>query len=923
MKTSYFCLLAALVSFSLCDCSVAAANGTALYTNGTLKYPSEETGLLAFKTALEDPRNVMANWNVSIQPDLCLWNGIICNVNGSVIYLFFVKELLAGPISPSLSNLTRLRTLDLRQNSLTGTIPPELAALPSLTSVKLSYNKLEGTIPSEFGRSTLRTLALHYNRLSGSLPDALWNCTGLRQLTIYANNLTGTISPSIGNLTNLWTLRLSDNNFYGEIPSSIGNITGLIFIGLAGNSFNGTIPSTICQQKTVNNILLNGNNLSGSFPPELLRCTQLVNLTLDNNKLSGSIPEGFFNLLILQTLTLSNNNFSGSLPTDLSNARSLNYFDIHSNNFSGTLPDFSEVKNLTYVDLSGNPLLGGLFPTSLLSSASTLNTLYVNDSHLEGPLPSSIVNFTSLSQFNFSGNYFNGTVPSSVQTYLENRNMSTTSWLSLVSGNCLRGDPDANCSNFYNRICYLSNQRPPTDCFMDPLLSEKSEKHTLGTALILSVVGATVLLALLIGSGMLLVPFKKKETVRMQVKSVNVTRGGPIVSMRVTKGGNGEGKEVMETDKDGVVDIGNSGIATSASALVVTKKALTETKERDIGFPKPVMSVSPKGGNVKKLSLEQLRIATDNFSMKLGSGSLGDTFQGTLGNGKVVAVKMLKNTNQSTLSSAAFVEEVESIHKLQNPHLVGLLAYCQEGSVRAFVNQYVSNSSLYDHLHEGRPKLTWNERMRIALGVSLGIDYLHSAQPQACHGDIKSSNVLLTDDLSAKVVDFSFDKEKLLGHSANPLSSHTNLRGAFGYVDPDNLEGLKMSEKSDVYSFGVLLFELVTGRKALQEDSMTLVVWVQDYLVTRDRLPQMVDPEIRSTVPVTELEAVVAVAQACTRTTKSKRPTMNEVKNALVERLKISPAMAAPQNKGLGDSFDSDDLLSNASIASSGYDEMR
>eukprot|EP00897_Mesotaenium_endlicherianum_P008557 jgi/Mesen1/772/ME000110S_11038 len=134
----------------------------------------------------------------------------------------------------------------------------------------------------------------------------------------------------------------------------------------------------------------------------------------------------------------------------------------------------------------------------------------------------------------------------------------------------------------------------------------------------------------------------------------------------------------------------------------------------------------------------------------------------------------------------------------------------------------------------------------------------------------------------------------------NPLSSAVSLRGGFGYLDPEFVRTRALSKKSDVYAFGVLLFEIVSGQRAMQEDATSLLVHVQGYLVSRERLPDMVDPAIHpESVPIGELESVVAVAQACTRADSAKRPSMSDVKNALVERLKVTPAMAAPRREGV------------------------
>eukprot|EP00271_Cylindrocystis_brebissonii_P013459 TRINITY_DN332_c0_g1_i13.p1 TRINITY_DN332_c0_g1~~TRINITY_DN332_c0_g1_i13.p1 ORF type:complete len:365 (+),score=70.88 TRINITY_DN332_c0_g1_i13:1361-2455(+) len=317
---------------------------------------------------------------------------------------------------------------------------------------------------------------------------------------------------------------------------------------------------------------------------------------------------------------------------------------------------------------------------------------------------------------------------------------------------------------------------------------------------------------------------------------------------------------------------------------------------------------------VPRMTMEQLRIVTNNFSSQIASAAVGDTYEGALSNGRAVAVRVLKTSPESLATNAMFLEEVKKLYRLQNSHLAGLVAFCQDGDEeRALIYEHVpGGGSLYDHLHEdGYPPLSWDRRMRIAVGVALGLDYLHhEADPPAAHGSLKSTNVLLDQELAAKLSDTTFNKELLLGkEAASPLLDfmHEPGGGSFGYIDPSFVN--EMSDKMDTYSFGVLLLELITGQKAMLEDYSPLLVFVQQYLKNPATYGDMVDPVLADTVPADELEVVVNIAQSCTRIL-AKRPSMNHVKTSLISKLHISPNDVAPLRPPQSEiTFEGDDFV--------------
>ncbi|KAK5774579.1 hypothetical protein PVK06_042434 [Gossypium arboreum] len=214
-------------------------------------------------------------------------------------------------------------------------------------------------------------------------------------------------------------------------------------------------------------------------------------------------------------------------------------------------------------------------------------------------------------------------------------------------------------------------------------------------------------------------------------------------------------------------------------------------------------------------SMRELEMATRGFAEEnvIGEGGYGIVFKGILQDGSVVAVKNLLNNKGQ--AEKEFTVEVEAIGKVRHKNLVGLVGYCAEGARRMLVYEYVDNGNLEQWLHgDVGPvsPLTWDIRMKIAIGTAKGLAYLHEGlEPKVVHRDVKSSNILLDKKWNPKVSDFGL--AKLLGSEASYVT--TRVMGTFGYVSPEYASTGMLNEGSDVYSFGVLLMEIITGRSPI------------------------------------------------------------------------------------------------------------
>ncbi|KDP46248.1 hypothetical protein JCGZ_10088 [Jatropha curcas] len=283
-------------------------------------------------------------------------------------------------------------------------------------------------------------------------------------------------------------------------------------------------------------------------------------------------------------------------------------------------------------------------------------------------------------------------------------------------------------------------------------------------------------------------------------------------------------------------------------------------------------------------SLKELEIATHGFSEEnvIGEGGYGIVYRGELEDGSVVAVKNLLNNKGQ--AEKEFRVEVEAIGKVRHKNLVGLLGYCAEGARRMLVYEYVDNGNLEQWLHgDVGPvsPLTWDIRMKIAIGTAKGLAYLHEGlEPKVVHRDVKSSNILLDKKWNAKVSDFGL--AKLLGSESSFVT--TRVMGTFGYVSPDYASTGMLNEGSDVYSFGVLLMEMITGRSPIDYSrpagEMNLVDWFKGMVASR-RGEEALDPLIQVQPSPRALKRTLLVCLRCIDLDANKRPKMGQIVHML------------------------------------------
>ncbi|CAN6462455.1 unnamed protein product [Victoria cruziana] len=611
-----------------------------------------------------------------------------------------------------------------------------------------------------------------------------------------------------------------------------------------------------CSGSSVTEIKLSGLGLTGTMGYQLSSLTSVTYFDLSDNNLQGSIPYQLPPNAV--HINLASNSFFGNIPYSISQMSELEYLNLAHNQLDEQLSNmFDQLQKLAFLDLSFNGLSGDL-PQSF-ASLSRLTTLYLQNNQLAGSI--NVLANLPLDNLNIENNHFSGWIPNELKD-INNLKTGGNSWSSGPS------PPSRDTSHERN----------------------KSNSHSSSGMGSVKIRDAVIVIGLAMGAfalvGIVAAIVSSRSSPRyLDEEKMSSRRDSPFFSQEM------KGLKLVEISAPvhvKTLQISSSMGPSEKHTSFSNSDYLSKNNSRRSGGPVTATSYP----------LAELQMASGSFSKEhfIGEGTLGKVFKAKYVDGKVLAVKKLMFSAFEGESSGAFMELVSEISRLHHPNITVLVGYCSERGQNLIVYEFLQNGSLHDFLHlsdDFSKPLTWNTRVKIALGTARAIEYLHEVcSPSIIHKDIKSANILLDAELNPRLSDCGF--------SAFYQDLNKNL--GVGYVPPECITPSAYTLKSDVYSFGVVMLELLTGRKPFDSSKprleQSLARWAAPQLHDIDALAKMVDPALRGLYPSKALSQFADVIALCVQPELEFRPPMSEVVQALLRLVQRGSMNARPSVDG-------------------------
>eukprot|EP01018_Ginkgo_biloba_P001230 Gb_26546 [translate_table: standard] len=284
--------------------------------------------------------------------------------------------------------------------------------------------------------------------------------------------------------------------------------------------------------------------------------------------------------------------------------------------------------------------------------------------------------------------------------------------------------------------------------------------------------------------------------------------------------------------------------------------------------------VEENGGALKSKANLEISLAVDGLEIpwedlilkeRIGAGSFGTVHRADW-HGSDVAVKILIEQDFHEERLKEFLREVAIMKRLRHPNVVLFMGAVTMRPNLSIVTEYLPRGSLYRLIHRAgaREILDERRRLRMALDVAKGMNYLHWLSPPIVHRDLKSPNLLVDKTWTVKVCDFGLSRFK-----ANTFLSSKSAAGTPEWMAPEVLRDEPSNEKSDIYSFGVILWELVTMQQPWSGLSPAQVVGAVGFQNRRLQIPKDMNPEIAT------------IIESCWATDSRQRPSFASIMESL------------------------------------------
>ncbi|RAL41793.1 hypothetical protein DM860_008975 [Cuscuta australis] len=676
---------------------------------------------------------------------------------------------------------------------------------------------------------------------------------------------------------NIESITINSANLGGELGDKLGSFSSIKTIDLSNNLIGGSIPSSL--PVTLQSLFLSANQFTGSIPESLSSLTQLSAVSLNENKLTGDIPDVFQGLTDLVNLDLSSNNLSGTLPPSIGNMSALTTLHLQNNQISGTLDVLQDLR---------------------------LRDLNIENNMFFGPIPQQLL---SIPNFKKDGNSFNS---------------SSTPLLPPPSMTLPSGPPFFSGSPTSAQWPPKSDKKPPEQADGPSASGEsnsKMGKKSSTKRVVWISIAVALSIVMFILAILLCLPRRLRERPVIQ-RIPKRHEIAPLTGPRENLLGNGslssdiekapqvvrpkeeprtkrpvtvENIRAMPKDNHEIIlsrfDIDVLPPPQPPPPLLLEEKVIVQPIQRaeetvQKRSTRPLPPTSAKTYTIASLQQYTNSFSPDNL---IGTGTLGAVYKGELPDGKLLAVKKLEKRVCSQQEDE-FFDLVNNIDRIRHANVVELMGYCAEHGQRLLVYEYCSNGTLQDALHsddEFKKELSWNMRIRMALGIARALEYLHEVcEPPIVHRNFKSANILLDDELSVYVSDCGL-APLISSGVASQLSGQ--LLATYGYGAPEFESGV-YTLKSDVYSFGVVMLELLTGRmsydRSRNRGEQFLVIWAIPKLHDIDSLTRMLDPSLNGKYPVKSLSHFADIISRCVQPEPEFRPQMSEVVQDIIEMIR-------------------------------------
>ncbi|KAJ8555506.1 hypothetical protein K7X08_013002 [Anisodus acutangulus] len=745
-------------------------------------------------------------------------------------YFWMRDTNLIGEIPEYFGDFLSLDQIDLAYNSLEGNIPSRLLLLKNLTNVYLYRNRLSGRIPESFNLSKLIELDISMNNLSATIPESFGEMKELEILNLFSNELYGEIPESIAKIPSLKEFKVFRNKLNGSLPVEFGLHSKLEAFEVSLNSFTGNLPEHLCAGGTLFGVVAYVNNLSGEIPKSLGSCSTLRTIQLYKNHFSGEIPSGVWTLVNMTSLLLSDNSFSGELPGKV--ASNFTRLEISNNKFSGEIPvGISSWASLVVLLASNNSFSGKI--TVELTSLSRLTQLELDGNSFSGELPADIKSWKSLAMLDFARNKLSGKIPAAI---------------GLV--------PDLVALDLSQN--QLSGPIPPQ----------------LGVKRITSLNLSSNQLTGKIPDAFANLAFDNSFLNNPGLCATNSLPYLPSCNAKV-----GDSKRLSHR----VLAL----ILVLAIAVFLFSVVSTLFMVRDYRRKKHTRDVASwKLTSFQRLDFTEANILSSlTENNMIGSGGSGKVYKISVGRpNEYVAVKRIWSDRKvDYILEREFLAEVQILGSIRHSNIVKLLCCISSEDSKLLVYEYMVNHSLDRWLH-GKKRISlsnkvmdWPKRLEIAIGAAQGLCYMHhDCTPPIIHRDVKSSNILLDSDFTAKIADFGLAK---ILEKKGELNTMSVVAGSFGYIAPEYAYTTKVNEKIDIYSFGVVLLELVTGRQPnFGEEHTSLAEWAwKQHGEGNNAIDNMLDTDIKEACYLEEMKTVFRLGLICTSDLPASRPSMKEI----------------------------------------------